>query len=77
MRIPRLLTRRPKKTGTPPSAGRHRLADGDAVPLNRFPTRHGWNEYRTQVLPVVQDERPLMTPGQEYRARGMWRECDG
>jgi hypothetical protein len=56
--------------------GRHRLADGEAVPTEGFPITHGWTAYPTQALPFVQSPAPLMTPGQQHRAGG-WRECNG
>jgi hypothetical protein len=55
---------------------RHRLGDGDSVPLDGFLVRHGWHEYPTQALPLVHDQAPLLTPGQRHRA-GAWRDCDG
>jgi hypothetical protein len=37
--------------------------------MKDFPVRHGWNSFVTQALPIVRDqEAPLMTPGQRYRA---------
>ncbi|MEN3307813.1 MAG: hypothetical protein V7603_4015 [Micromonosporaceae bacterium] len=56
--------------------GRHRLADGEAVPTEGFPITHGWTAYPTQALTFVQNPAPLMTPGQQHRA-GVWRECNG
>jgi hypothetical protein len=46
--------------------GRHRLADGDTVPVNG----ERWMDYlRTEEIPIISTvDRPLMTRLQELRA---------
>jgi hypothetical protein len=46
--------------------GRHRLSDGDTVPVPGFRTYREILAEPTRELPTVQ--RPLFTPGQEQRA---------
>lgn len=51
------------------SAGRHRLADGDVVPVSGYRRYADLLNDPTRELPMVDTNVPLrMTPGQQYRS---------
>jgi len=65
----RKATHRPVPTGTDYGAasGRHRLRDGDVVPVAGYRRYSAILNDRTRELPAVTIDRPLFTPGQEQR----------